>query len=368
MVLHGERLDRPTYNFLTTINEGNTGMAYLGVHEVYDRKVVQKVISLLGVEDAIAFNEPRMLNEMRHPHLVEVWEAQWDPDNKAVKAITFTMPFYEGGSVNQQLATGSRFSLAEAVSVTRGTLSALHYLHVERAVLHRDIKPGNIFLSADRRHPYLGDLGSAVTMTPARDAEARSGTPLYRPPENHLGRYTVRGELYGLGMTLREMLHGPYPYADFDDATIATRLDAGRRAIPDRFYEITAPQVPDALARLARSLTHADPARRPASAADALRRLDSIRYLTWHVVHEDADRVVWDATWSNQPANRARVYRIELTQIRRGRYAGLVRAEARWRPPGTAAWRGIRALDARLRSDDRAALRGVFSAVEQAAR
>src|SRR5690242_19213521 len=126
MPLRGELLSRPTYTFLQTMYEGNTGVCYKCDHEIFGEPFVQKTISLLGLDDAVAYDEPRMLNSMRHENLVEIREAQWDPEERwsDLKAITFTMPYYEGKSVYDALSEGHQFSLGAAVEVISGVLAA----------------------------------------------------------------------------------------------------------------------------------------------------------------------------------------------------------------------------------------------------
>lgn len=120
MVLRGEKLGQPIYTMLQTMTgEGSTGICYRATHEIYGCDVVQKTVSLLGVEDAAARSEPALLNRLRHHHLVDVWEAPWEPDPawQAVKAVTFIMPFYEGGTVARALTDGYRFSVGQAIEI-----------------------------------------------------------------------------------------------------------------------------------------------------------------------------------------------------------------------------------------------------------
>lgn len=64
---------------------------------MFNEEFVQKVVSVHGLEDALASNEPAFLNRLQHPNIVEVREAQWDPAQE--RAIVFVMPKYAGGSV-----------------------------------------------------------------------------------------------------------------------------------------------------------------------------------------------------------------------------------------------------------------------------
>jgi len=96
-MLRGERKDKPSYAILRSLNGGRTGDVYEVDHKVFGRKCVQKTYSTLGLEDALAHQEPRLLHSIEHPHVVEVLEAQYDPE--IADAITFVSVFYEGGSI-----------------------------------------------------------------------------------------------------------------------------------------------------------------------------------------------------------------------------------------------------------------------------
>lgn len=366
MALQGERLDKPTYTVIQTMSEvSSSGLCMKAYHDVYERWVVQKTVSLLGLDDAVAFTEPQLLNTIRHEHLVEVWEAQWDPDPKwrSLKAVTFVMPYYEGGSVLDALLEGHRFSLNEAIGIACDVLDALHHLHVERHLLHRDIKPANILLDGRRRTAYLADLGSAAPMSAAADAEVRRGTPLYQPPEGHLGRYDVRGDIYGVGMVLLEMLNSPFPYEDLKRTTVEARLAVGRAPVPARLLR-PAPQVPPGLSRLVSRMVSVDPSRRPASALAVQRSLERLPTLDWRERTEDQDRV-WEGRWPPAaPVGRGRVYEVRAARVPSGRYAGQLLLTARWRDEGSTTWREYRSLRRRVATDDSRSLAGFFREVE----
>lgn len=370
MPLKGELLGKPTYTFLQTLYEGNTGICYKCEHEIFGVPFVQKTISLLGLDDAVAYDEPRMLHSMRHENLVEIREAQWDPDPEFVglKAVTFTMPYYEGQSVHEALSQGYRFSLGAAVEVGAGMLAALHYLHVDRRVLHRDIKPANVMLDSHRRKAYVGDLGSATYMNEDGSAEARSGSLFYRPPEYASGRFTVRSDLYGVGLVMLEMVGGAFPYDKLNPEDMERRLSRGQRSLADRWFSFP-PQVPNTLARFIKKLIAREPSRRPLDAETARRELLRIQFIDWLDESDPSSETrVWMGTWPPHVAReRARKYMIRAEPIPRGPYRGYLRVTAAWRRPDSATWRGLRSLDRRMEVGDDSALREMFSDVAAAA-
>lgn len=367
MVLRGEILETPTYDIIRTITEGNSGVCYLAYHDIFCCQVVQKTVSLLGLDDALAFSEPYRLYQLRHDHIAKILEAQWDPDLKAVKGITFVMPYYPGGSLAAALINGQRFSIGESIRVARHVLAALHHMHVEAALVHRDVKPGNVFLSEDLKDAYLGDLGSAAALDGSGQAEARGGTPLYHPPETQAsGYYTVKSDLYGVGFILLEMINGALPYPDLDWDDVDARLRQGRKPLSSQRLE-PAPHSPPELTRLINRLLDPNPDRRPIDARSTLTALLKISHLDWRESTE-ADVRVWsgNAVGSKPPRER-RLYEVRAREVHKGPHAGMFELTARWKTENSPSWRQLRSLTTKVKIDQRAAWRDFFRSVNSAA-
>ncbi|MFC5996025.1 serine/threonine-protein kinase [Pseudonocardia hispaniensis] len=360
MVLRGEVLKKPTYTAIQTIaDEGNTAICYKCYHEVFQTKCVQKTVSMLGATDSFASDEPRLLRSLSHPYLVDVWEAQWDPE-WGDQAVTFTMPFYEGGSLHAALMAGHVFSLGEAISLACNILDALHYLHVQRSLVHRDIKPGNIFLTDDLDTALLGDFGSAASIKDGQ-ASCQGGTPLYKPPEWHSGSYTAQSDLYSFGLVLREMLGGRFRYEDVDMDDVDRRLLGGNRTLRDRDLMVP-PFVPDGIRRVVNQLLQKDRSARPRTAFDVQRSLQNVPHLNWRRVDSDYP-LTWIGELKTSKLRVPREVEATATKITRGPNAGMIRLSARWRQRNVDRWRNFGRLDAVLSEDDQAGWRSFFKSV-----
>jgi serine/threonine protein kinase len=367
VALHGERMDKPTYTCLQTIGEGNVGICRRGTHDIYGKEIVQKTISLLGVPDGIA-HEPRLLQEANHEFIVEVWEAQWDPDPdmKAIQAVTFVSPYYPGGSVLTALIENHCFGVRDVLITAQRILDALAYLHQTKGYLHRDVKPGNILLDEGRTGGCLADLGSAARMDEDGRTDNREGTRLYLDPHAVVtGHMTVRSDLFALGSTLTEMLRGRWPYENITDKDIDARLAAGQRPLPDSQY-LLPPHVPDAVRRLVRALTHADPSKRPESAEAALRKVNALRVVDWKRMSGTGLSGTWEGSWPpDQQAHKRHTYRIAAVEVVSGGNQGTTCVTVHQRRPG-GKWRAIRALCAQIPANDARALGKCFRSVEKA--
>ena len=186
-----------------------------------------------------------------HRHIVTVHDVFEDAGTPVLVARYMT-----GGS----LADRGRLSVPEVIRAGREIADALAHAHAH-AVVHRDVKPDNVWLDADG-DAALGDFG--VALADGEDAVSAAGTPLYAAPEQARGEaVSERSDLYALGATLYELLCGRAPLATarLSDVTPASRLVGG---------------VPEALDALLVALLARDAADRPGSAADVRAALDAL--------------------------------------------------------------------------------------------
>jgi serine/threonine-protein kinase len=185
------------------------------------------------------------------------------------------MPFVAGESLHARLARDGPLPIRDARTIWRDVLDALAHAHAS-GVVHRDIKPGNILLSA--RNALVIDFGIARAMEAAAgDAtEAAAGltigTPAYMAPEQVSadGRADHRVDIYAAGLVMYEMLEGRLPFA-CDSARKLTLARLTRDPSP-----ITRPDCPAELAALVMRCLARAPAARPHSVEALLAELEVI--------------------------------------------------------------------------------------------
>lgn len=362
--LYGENPEKPTYRIRDKLGDGRGDPVFLAHHEIFGVPCVQKTVLMHGLEDALASSEPAFLNQLDHPRIVPVREAQWDPAGD--RAITFIMPLFAGGSVHDALLSDYRFSVAQAITIAIDALDALAYLHREWNALHRDVKPGNVVLDEYRQHGHLMDFGSAATRGQDQCAEAVLGTNIYRPPESRATRRVgVDADIYGVGFMLFETLAGRIAWEHLDLQAVETRLQRGLRAVPDRDLMFP-PHVPERLRRCVRKAIQRDPTKRYRSAEEFIRALRKVRCINWVRTGGDTDHDRWIGSWPphRSPSQQAE-YRLTTRLLARGKYRGTLLIESDFRRPG-GSWRQAVA-DARVDPSDSAAIAEVFELVEASA-
>jgi serine/threonine-protein kinase len=271
----GQPLPGTRYRVLDLVGVGGMGSVYEVEHvELGKRFVLKALLSDLALrEDLVARlrNEWRALGRLEHPNIVNVTDAGATSGNVPF----FVMERLDGETLAQRLKRDRRLSPVDALRVALGVLEGLSAAH-EIGVVHRDVKPPNIFLAAGNRPKILdfgvakiADAGSAIT---ARGVAV--GTPRYMSPEQASGEpVDGRSDLYAVGLLLHEMIAGKGPFDDARDANEMLLSHLGR--VPPQLASV-APGVTPELAALVQELLAKDPGDRPPNARTAAARVRAL--------------------------------------------------------------------------------------------
>jgi serine/threonine protein kinase/tetratricopeptide (TPR) repeat protein len=259
------------YTIERELGRGGSATVYLALEEKHGRQVAIKV---LKPEVATSLGAERFLREigitarLSHPHLVPLIDS-----GEAGGLLYYVAPYISGGSLRDRLVLGGRFTVPDALRVTREVGAGLDYAH-RNGFIHRDVKPENI-LFADGQAMLadfgIAHVGRAATAEPLTDAGVVVGTPEYMSPEQASGESNLesRSDIYSLACVLYEMLAGEPPLRGSSSrATIAKQVTETPR--PLRALR------PDVLPAVDRALACAlakDPADRFASVAEFIAAL-----------------------------------------------------------------------------------------------
>ena len=196
-----------------TLGAGGFGAVYLGHDAQLDRAVAIKVLhsqpSHASNQHDQFLEEARRLAKLRHPGIVTVHDVGVHEGR-----VYLVSDFLDGPDLGRWLRE-NRVAWPEATRIAAEVADALAHAHT-RSIVHRDVKPANIILTADRM-PVLVDFGLALDEAKAggREKGVIAGTPWYLSPEQATGtahRIDGRTDIYSLGVVLYEMLTGRVPF------------------------------------------------------------------------------------------------------------------------------------------------------------
>ncbi len=184
------------------------------------------------------------------------------------------MELCDEGTLRQRIDAG-RVSDVDAVSFMNDLVSVMSYLHVDMLVVHRDLKPDNIFVRSDV-HPggraalILGDLGLAKVVTGSKARVSMAGTPLYLAPEAAGGgaMCSLASDVYSASLVAVEFVSGQCVHNEHTAARDAARADELAAKAKARMTELLvfADDVPLSLTAcdlLLGACTHVAPTDRP---------------------------------------------------------------------------------------------------------
>jgi tRNA A-37 threonylcarbamoyl transferase component Bud32 len=279
------------YSIERLLGQGAMGSVYLGRDPELDRAVAIKTVKNLDLEESRLKtflerfrNEARAAGRLSHPAIVAVYDVGEDPN-----VGPYLVFEYVAGSTLKQILRGrGPLAPAAAVRLARQLAAALDTAHAA-GVIHRDIKPDNILVSA-AGDAKLADFGVARVPDAALTKEGQFlGTPCYAAPETlEDGRYGPHSDLFSFAAVLYEMVTAVRAFPGDDAISVAHHVVHDHPKAPSEV--VSQPGVPKQIdVVLARALSK-EPEKRYTSASelvDALHRA----YITAGLLREDTTGV-----------------------------------------------------------------------------
>ena len=216
------------------------GKVYKAFDPIMNRYVAIKVMKndVPEGEQRRFRREARMCASFMHPNLVRVLDAGTTAEHGL---YWFVMEYLDGRDIRDAMQGGRTVPLHVVCEIFRQVLDALRYAHL-RGIVHRDVKPANIFITRDAHDPDLRiikllDFGVARDLNDQTPEDPRLilGDPRYLPPEQSRpqGPVDARSDLYALGMTFYEAVTGHHPFEDVFDQHPRALLECQRERMPE---------------------------------------------------------------------------------------------------------------------------------------
>ncbi len=214
------------YRIERIIGEGAMGRVYLAKHTRIGREAAIKVLKAEHARNADLvqrfLQEAKAVNAISHEHIVTIDDFGEQPLSDGSQRVFCVMEVLRGRPLTVEMEKGP-VGVQRAAKICEQMASALHAAH-QVGVVHRDIKPDNIFLhqhAGDPDYVKVLDFGVAKLLKPLGDLPSSGtqagmiiGTPEYMAPEQALGLPTdLRVDVYAVGLVLYELLGGRKPFA-----------------------------------------------------------------------------------------------------------------------------------------------------------
>jgi serine/threonine-protein kinase len=246
---------------------------YLATDKRLDRQVALKVMhaELARDEEFVSrfIGEAKSVARLSHPNVVAVFDQGSDG-----QYLYLAMEYVPGRTLRSLLRERGAFPPDAALGIMDPILAGLAAAHAA-GIVHRDVKPENVLLTADGRLKVVDfGLAQAQAATGQTREGVLIGTVAYIAPEQVTGHATdFRTDVYAAGIVLFELLTGRQPYSGGSPLQVAYEHVNSEVPAPSDWM----PGIPPVVDRLVRSATSRDPKLRPADAGTFLRAVHAVR-------------------------------------------------------------------------------------------
>jgi eukaryotic-like serine/threonine-protein kinase len=256
------------YEIKDKLGQGTFGLVFVAHDVDLDRDVAVKVLNPSHQTNGDILHrflqEARASARIAHPGIVTVLDCGRVGTHIGETAY-IVLELLQGESLTQRLTRSGRLAPASAVEITRQIASALDAAH-RADVLHRDLKPDNVYLVPDPAVPS-GERVKVLDFGLAKLGASRHttmntifGTPRYMSPEQCRSAANIdqRSDIYSLGCILFELVTGRTPF----DGDLRQLIEAHQRTLAPRARSFC-PEIPQALDEVIAAMLAKDPNQRP---------------------------------------------------------------------------------------------------------
>src|SRR6185503_1347107 len=228
------------YEVIREVGRGAMGTVFLARDTALGRLVALKTFRAPFGEDADpedsgilrrrSLREAQRAGTLSHPSVITIFDVVEVPDEDSFHIV---MEYVEGQGLDSRMRERGPMKLSEVAPLVAQIASALDHLHA-RGIVHRDVKPGNVLVTAEGR-VKITDFGIARSEDPGATLDTDVyGTPYYMAPEQIQGRpVDARTDVFALGVVVYEMLTGTRPFPGSTVAEVAHRIVYGVPAEPE---------------------------------------------------------------------------------------------------------------------------------------
>ena len=233
MINYGDLIDN-RYNVLSLLGLGGMAVVF-ECRDVYTNKIVavkimkEELLPEPGMLEAFR-KEVKATVQMSHPNIMEIYS-----EGVFQTRPYLVLEYLKGQTLLDKIEYYTKFSVKEACEIMVQLLEAISYTH-EHKIIHRDIKPQNIFYLSNGT-VKLGDFGIAKNEKEAENHGKILGSVHFLAPEVLQGKpFSVASDIYAAGITLFQLVTGNLP---FDGSTKEVADQQVKREFPKASNYVT---------------------------------------------------------------------------------------------------------------------------------
>jgi serine/threonine-protein kinase len=206
------------YRIIKLLGEGGMGQVYEAQHVNINKRFAIKLLRPEIVSNPEAVQRFRQeawsASSIGHDNIIEIDDFATLPTG----AVYLAMEYLAGGSLSDRMKKPQPLALGEALNIFAQVSSGLQAAH-EKAIIHRDMKPENIFLASKHGHTLVKILDFGIAKVSGAESSSLTrtgaifGTPHYMSPEQALGKpLDHRSDIYSVGVIMYEVFTGRVPF------------------------------------------------------------------------------------------------------------------------------------------------------------
>jgi serine/threonine protein kinase len=198
------------YRILRLFRGGGMITTYVAIDtRLGDRQVTIETFPIHSDEQLqLNIRKSTILAQLNHSNVLPTFDFGREADT-----FYLVNEYIPEGTLRHRHPRGTKVPLTTVMSYVKQVTAALQYMH-DRGIVHRDVKPDNMFRNSDGR-VVIGDFGLALILSGRTSDEQASvtGTPRYMAPEQFQGKAQRASDQYALGMVIYEWLSGEAPFS-----------------------------------------------------------------------------------------------------------------------------------------------------------